>query len=298
MPCADAYWRAQDKVDAVTMRGNTKKAPLKTPTKSPAHAPRHVSRHRTPVEVVKALTQASRRLSRSVSALRFGGAVHAVYNPLAYARVPHEMYLALARPQPRALFLGMNPGPYGMAQTGVPFGEVAAVREFLGIDAPVKHPRAEHPKRPIEGFSCTRSEVSGRRFWGLMAAEFGTRDAFFARAFVWNWCPLAFMAESGANLTPDKLPRSEQEAIGEACDEALRAVVAALHPTMIIGVGAFASERAAAALAARAPSDALPADALTIATVLHPSPASPAANRGWDAAARQQLVACGFLSAR
>ena len=237
-------------------------------------------------EIVAALVRTSRRLSRAVDAMKFGGAVATVYNPLAYAREPHEMYLALARPRPTALFLGMNPGPFGMAQTGVPFGEVAAVREFLKIEARVKQPRMEHPKRKIEGFDCARSEVSGRRFWGFMATEFGTRDAFFRRAFVWNWCPLAFMTDSGANLTPDKLPRAEQEEVATACDAALYAMVATLEPAMIIGVGAFASERAARALGDGAP---------PIATVLHPSPASPAANRGWDAAALKQLTACGFL---
>ena len=35
----------------------------------------------------------------------------------------------------RVVFLGMNPGPFGMAQVGVPFGEVAAVRDWLRIDA-------------------------------------------------------------------------------------------------------------------------------------------------------------------
>lgn len=241
-------------------------------------------------DTIAALVKASRRLSRSVAALRFGGAVHAVYNPLDYARASHEMYLALARPRPTALFLGMNPGPFGMAQTGVPFGEVAAVREFLKIDAPVKRPPQEHAKRPIEGFACTRSEVSGRRFWGLMASEFGTRDAFFRRAFVWNWCPLAFMTETGANLTPDKLPRAEQELVKAACDTALCSIVEALAPEMLIGVGAFASECAADAFRASNPAMEIP-----ISTVLHPSPASPAANRGWEAAARKQLTSCGFL---
>ena len=237
-------------------------------------------------DTIAALVRASRRLSRAVDAMRFRAPVAAVYNPLDYARAPHEMYLALARPKPKALFLGMNPGPFGMAQTGVPFGEVAAVREFLKIDAVVKRPREEHPKRPIEGLACARSEVSGRRFWGFMSAEFGSREAFFREGFVWNWCPLAFMTDSGANLTPDKLPRADQMAIGAACDAALREIVAALSPSIVIGVGAFASERAAAALGDDAP---------PIATVLHPSPASPAANRGWDAAARAQLLACGFL---
>lgn len=242
----------------------------------------------TRAETVAALVRASRRLSRAVDRLEFSAPVDCVYNPLDYARAPHEAYLALARPKPAALFLGMNPGPFGMAQTGVPFGEIAAVRGFLGIDAPVKRPSREHPKRPIEGLSCTRSEVSGRRFWGLMASEFGSRDAFFRRGFVWNWCPLAFMSESGANLTPDKLPRASQEVLGDICDHALREIVGLLQPSMLIGVGAFAS-----ACAARALGDAAP----PISTVLHPSPASPAANRGWDAAARRSLRASGWLSA-
>lgn len=238
-------------------------------------------------ETVASLVRASRRLSREVDRLEFGSPVVCVYNPLGYARLPHEAYLALARPKPAALFLGMNPGPFGMAQTGVPFGEVAAVRGFLGIDAPVQRPKREHAKRPIEGLSCGRSEVSGRRFWGLMESEFGSRDAFFRRGFVWNWCPLAFMSESGANLTPDKLPRASQDVLGDICDDALREIVRILQPSMLIGVGAFASSCAARALGDAAP---------PIATVLHPSPASPAANRGWDAAARKSLRACAWLA--
>ena len=237
-------------------------------------------------DTVDELVRTSRALSRTVAALAFGDPVACTYNPLDYARAPHEAYLSCARPRPAALFLGMNPGPFGMAQTGVPFGEVAAVRGFLAIDAPVRRPKHEHPKRPIEGLACTRSEVSGRRFWGLMAAEFDSRDAFFRRGFVWNWCPLAFMSESGANITPDKLPRAAQEPLEATCDRALRRVVATLEPAMVIGVGAFASACAARALGADAP---------PIATVLHPSPASPAANRGWDTAARASLRACGWL---
>lgn len=228
------------------------------------------------------VTRISRRLSREVGALGFALPVACVYNPLDYARVPHERYLANARRGIDALFLGMNPGPFGMAQTGVPFGEIAAVRGFLGIEERVRAPKAMHPKRPIEGFACARSEVSGRRFWGLMAREFGTCERFFARAFVWNWCPLAFMAESGANITPDKLARAERAAVEEACDRALRAMVEELSPRVLVGVGGFASKCAGRALGAEAPE---------IVTMLHPSPASPAANRGWDAEARKVLEA-------
>ncbi len=234
-------------------------------------------------DLTRALTRASRTLSRQVEALNFADPVTHIYNPLHYARVPHERYLALARPNIHALFLGMNPGPFGMAQTGVPFGEVAAVKCFLNINERVKHPSITHPKRPIEGFHCTRSEVSGRRFWSLMESEFTTANAFFQQAFVWNWCPLAFMSASGANITPDKLTREEREPLTAACDEALRTIVKLLQPDILIGVGAFASKRATLALGASAP---------RIETMLHPSPASPAANRDWPSAAKRTLKSC------
>ena len=172
-----------------------------------------------------------------------------------------------------------------MVQTGVPFGEVEAARTFLGITGGVRTPRTQHPKRPVLGFACSRSEVSGRRFWGLMQDEFGTASRFFRAGFVWNWCPLAFTAPSGANVTPDKLPARARATIEQACDHALARVVETLRPRMVIGVGAFAQ-----ACAQRALDDRIP-----VHTVLHPSPASPAANRGWDTAARAQLRACGFL---
>jgi single-strand selective monofunctional uracil DNA glycosylase len=240
-----------------------------------------------PSSPAAALVRVSRALARAADGLAFGDPVACVYDPLVYARAPHEAYLARAARDVDALFLGMNPGPFGMAQTGVPFGEVGAVRDYLGIEGTVKRPAREHEKRPIEGFSCTRSEVSGRRFWGLMQGEFPSATAFFARAFVWNWCPLLFVGASGANLTPDKLPKAEQAPLVDVCDEALRGVVRALAPKTIVGVGVFASAAAKRALGAGAP---------PIATILHPSPASPAANRGWDEPTREILRAIGVFS--
>ena len=135
-----------------------------------------------------------------------------VYDPLDYARRAHAAYLdAYAGSRKRVVFLGMNPGPFGMAQTGVPFGDVAQVRDFLGIEAPVGRPASEHPKRPVQGFACARSEVSGTRLWGAIAAQFGTPARFFADHFVANYCPLLFLEASGRNRTPDKLPAAERE---------------------------------------------------------------------------------------
>ncbi len=237
--------------------------------------------------VSKKLVKITRDLSRSVGKLHFEPPTTHVYNPLEYARGPVEQYLErFARAKPLAVMLGMNPGPYGMAQTGVPFGEVAAVRDWLGIDAPVGRPPVEHPKRPIQGFDCTRSEVSGRRFWGWAAERFENPEAFFERLFVWNYCPLVFMEEGGKNRTPDKLLAHEREALYQVCDASLARVVDALQPEQIIGIGKFAQDRAGRAL---------PDCDLPIGTVLHPSPASPIANRGWAPQAEAQLEALGVL---
>ncbi len=209
-----------------------------------------------------------------------------VYNPLEYAWEAHEAYLRRYGSLPReVVLLGMNPGPWGMAQTGVPFGEVESVRDWLGIVAPVRHPHHEHPKRVVEGFECHRSEVSGRRLWGWARSTFKTPDAFFERFFVANYCPLTFMETSGKNRTPDRLPPVERTPLFEACDRALRETVAALGARTVIGVGRFAEQRARVALAGAA---------LTIGRITHPSPANPAANAGWESLVEEELRALGI----
>lgn len=232
-----------------------------------------------------ALVAAARRLSSALAPMQFAPPVSHVYNPLEYAWAPHEAYLRrYGEGRRRIVFLGMNPGPFGMVQTGVPFGEIEAVRGWMGIDAPVERPVGENPKRPIEGFACARSEVSGRRLWGLFAQRFGSPEAFFADHFVANYCPLAFF-DHGRNLTPDKLPARETVPLESACDAHLREMVAVLEPEWLVGVGGFAEARAREALAGTG---------VRIARVLHPSPASPAANRGWAEAAEKQLRAQGI----
>ena len=232
------------------------------------------------------LVKVSRRLSLAVDSLDFGEPVTNVYNPLRYARAPHELYLTRYGKGPKeAVFVGMNPGPFGMAQTGVPFGDVGFVREWMGIEASVGRPVTEHPKRPILGFACERSEVSGSRLWGWAQTRFGTPEAFFERFFVLNYCPLVFLERSGRNRTPDKLPPDERAALMACCDRALRDSIAILAPEQIVGVGVWATKRAVAALGEAAPE---------IGTVLHPSPASPKANRGWAPQAEKDLRRLGI----
>ncbi len=169
-----------------------------------------------------------------------------------------------------------------MAQTGIPFGEIAAVRDWIGISATIGKPAKEHPKRPIEGLACKRSEVSGRRLWGLFSDRFDSAKDFFEGHFIANHCPLVFMEETGKNRTPDKLPAEEAAPLMETCDTHLRSVVEILEPEWLVAVGGFAEKRASIALEGLE---------VRIGKILHPSPASPAANRGWAEQATQQMEA-------
>jgi single-strand selective monofunctional uracil DNA glycosylase len=213
-------------------------------------------------------------LNAELAQLRFGAPVTHVYNPLTYARPAWDQYCQqFAQGERKILLLGMNPGPFGMAQVGVPFGEVAMARDWLGISAPIGQPERVHPKRPIQGFDCPRSEVSGQRFWGWARDTFGTPERFFAQFFVTNYCPLCFMVESGANLTPDKLRADEREALFATCDRALAATITQFQPMLVIGVGHFAEARLRAVVGTN--------PQIHVGRVPHPSPASPLANAGW-----------------
>jgi single-strand selective monofunctional uracil DNA glycosylase len=231
------------------------------------------------------LLRAARRLCATVAGLSFAPPVTHIYNPLAYAWPAHAAYLRrYGNSRRRVVFLGMNPGPFGMVQTGVPFGEVAAVRDWLGIDEPVGKPAREHPKRPVTGFACARSEISGRRLWGLFARRFVRPERFFGEHLVLNYCPLAFLENSGRNRTPDKLAGPDRRRLFAACDEHLREVMEILEPEWVVGVGGFATQRA---------EQVLSTGGVKIVRILHPSPASPAANRDWAGVATASLRKSG-----
>lgn len=226
------------------------------------------------------------QLAREAGSCAFALPVTHVYNPLEYAWETHAAYLARYGSGSREILLvGMNPGPWGMAQTGVPFGDPVLVREWLGISGQVSKPAIEHPKRPILGMASPRREVSGTRLWGWARERFAVPEAFFARFFVHNYCPLCFMEASGRNFTPDKLPAAERAPLFAACDRALLRLIEQLRPEYLMGVGAFAEQRLRAAV---------PDYAGVIGSIPHPSPANPAANRNWAAAAETALRAHGI----
>ena len=243
------------------------------------------------------LIAATKRLRHAVARLRFTEPITHVYNPLIYAWSAHEIYLRrYGNSRKRVLFLGMNPGPFGMTQTGVPFGEIAAVRDWLGIHARINHSSDEHPKRPVLGFDCRRSEISGQRLWRLFAKRFGSAEKFFEEHIVMNYCPLAFVEASGRNRTPDKLPPRERTALFAACDEHLREIVRVLGPQWIIGLGDFAAKRARDVITGAvspASDTARPASDPVVGQILHPSPACPASNNDWAGVVTEQLRSLG-----
>jgi len=236
---------------------------------------------------LKAYASQVDRLNRQLRRLSFSDPVAFVYNPLEYAKAMHLAYCELAARADSDLFLlGMNPGPWGMAQTGVPFGEVNAVRDWLGLNASVGKPQREHPKRPVDGLACSRSEVSGARLWAWAAARYGTPERFFDRFFIANYCPLSFMEPGGKNITPDKLPIEERKALFRACDEMLKWLVDEIQPSWVIGVGGFAEKRLMDLIGENSQ--------YKIGRILHPSPASPAANRDWAGTVDHQFAELGM----
>ncbi len=245
------------------------------------------------MNAVKLQLEAARAARERLDVLEFAPPVACVYDPLDYAWGAYEEYVVrYGEAIGRVLFLGMNPGPWGMAQAGVPFGEVSAVVEWLKITSPIGRPVREHSRYPVRGYDCPRSEASGKRLWGFFRKRFGDVAHFFERHFVVNYCPLLFIAsgmlknglEGARNLTPDKLPRSEREVVLEICDDLLRSVIHALEPRCVVGVGNFAAQSAARALEG--------CD-IPMYKILHPSPASPKSNVDWEGEVTRQLVAQG-----
>ena len=233
----------------------------------------------TPWEITNALCT-------DVGNLQFSAPVSHVYNPIDYARHCHDQYLKKYGNNPKeTILLGMNPGPFGMAQTGVPFGDVVSVRKWLNIDGPIGKPEKEHSKRPVNGFDCPRREVSGSRVWRWAEKHFDTPERFFSRFIVLNYCPLCFIEDSGRNRTPDKLPKQERAALFDACDRAFTELLRFYKPSHVIGIGAFAEQRAKAVVGN------LP---IQVSRILHPSPANPHANKGWAEKITTQLRQSGI----
>uniref|UniRef100_A0A182MSA2 Uracil-DNA glycosylase-like domain-containing protein n=1 Tax=Anopheles culicifacies TaxID=139723 RepID=A0A182MSA2_9DIPT len=185
-----------------------------------------------------------RELSAALRKVALPSEVAACYDPIEYASAIHCAYLQRFLDGPKAvLFIGMNPGPWGMCQTGVPFGYVPAVRDWMGLRGTVAKPTPELAARPVEGLACTREEQSGKRWWGLYQELCGTADCFFRSCFVYNLCPLAFFHQSGRNITPSELKGKAKGEIQSISEQYLETALKVLKPKIIISVGRYTEDR-------------------------------------------------------
>ncbi len=241
------------------------------------------------------IQRASLELEQALDALTVTTpAVGYTYNYLNYARAPFEDYLSkyLPRKAPiEALFLGMNPGPWGTAQNGVPFGDMESVTDWLNVSGEVGQPEVMSPKRVIEGFELKRREVSGERLWGWIKDRWKTPDRFFTSHFIWSHCPLMYIHTNGSrNITPDRLNIEDRKALYPLCDTMLDLLIDMLEPRQIVGIGNYATARAKACVKGRE-------NPPQVLKILHPSPASPAANAGWRERIEEELFVQDFAFA-
>ncbi|KAG5316219.1 SMUG1 glycosylase, partial [Acromyrmex insinuator] len=226
------------------------------------------------------LLSIEQELCNKLQDITFPPSIQYIYNPLEYASETHAMYVhKYCTGIKKILFVGMNPGPWGMSQTGVPFGEINMVRDWLKISGPVGKPSKEHPDRKVIGFQCTRSEVSGLRLWSLFRELCGNPENFFQNAYMHNYCPLAFMDGKARNITPAE--GDGQKILHEACDKSLIDIIQLLKVEIVIGIGNYAEKRAQIAVQ----TGGLPVQVMVLR---HPSPRA-VGNQNWNEIAKQRL---------
>lgn len=239
-------------------------------------------------DISEQLLSMEKKLAEELGKLTFRVPVEYVYSPLEYAFNIHTLYVQkYCNTTKKILFLGMNPGPWGMSQTGVPFGEINMVKNWLNISGPVGKPAKEQPSRQVNGFDCKRSEVSGKRLWGLFKELSGNPEKFFKHAYVHNYCPIALMDKKGCNITPAELKGKEQEVIHTACNKTLADTIKLLKVEIVIGIGGYAEKRAQLVVKSHELN-------VKVLCLPHPSPRA-ANNKNWNEKATKKLSEFGLL---
>jgi len=171
-----------------------------------------------------------------------------VINPLEYLWLQYGYYTSCYHNQyPRAMIIGMNPGPKGMSQTGIPFGSPNIIPSILPNKSLFNEIRdnegspVSSPHRRITGPSNTTVEVSGNRLWSALIKRYGDFKSITSEIFVDNICPLLFLCgkNGSKNLTPDKLTPSPAKIILiRLCTERLQKIYQCLgEPSNIVALG-------------------------------------------------------------
>jgi single-strand selective monofunctional uracil DNA glycosylase len=194
-----------------------------------------------------------------------------VLNPGRYGERWHARFRRAYPMSPRPLLVfGLNPGPYGMAQTGVPFTDLKRLesalpglwKDLVASGEPVTRPGLAPPSLARH---LTRTfESSSVRVYRFLERAYGRPELALREVVFVNPCPLLFIdPETGANRTPADLPRAlrarKAAELVHAFEELRRATVleavAELEPrgAILLGrdVAAAVGEALRAALGAR-----------------------------------------------
>ena len=111
--------------------------------------------------ISKRLLEVEDRLTNDLDKLQFKKPVELVYNPLKYAKEPHSLFVRMyCNGTKPVLMLGLNPGPWGMAQTGVIYLFLFDSRRGVlmgGGDREVSYPQAKVLNFAVLSFSFSPS---------------------------------------------------------------------------------------------------------------------------------------------
>jgi len=139
-----------------------------------------------------------------------------VWNPGLYGEPWHSRFRRCYPPAARPLVLfGLNPGPYGMAQTGIPFTDIR--RLVSALPALVAELRNAGKRLEVPGLApvslppyLSRTfEASSVRVYRFLERSWGDAERGWREVVAANPCPLLFIdTETGKNRTPaDLRPR-------------------------------------------------------------------------------------------
>jgi len=169
------------------------------------------------------------------------GAGLQVWNPALYALDIYQEYLTKFPPEPGAILaLGLNPGPYGMAQTGIPFTDCRTASGALGMEMtiPGKAPddlisRLKKANGKWRG-TYERSSLGMYRF---LILAWGDIKTAYRNWFVGNPCPLLFLDPERWNVTPADPRLRRMKEVGELRQRAVIGFSEILNPRGIVCFG-------------------------------------------------------------
>jgi single-strand selective monofunctional uracil DNA glycosylase len=135
-----------------------------------------------------------------------------IWNPGLYAASWHALF---RKEYPASagciLVFGLNPGPYGMAQTGIPFTDLKRLREHLPRLAKGLERRGCSlagvglAPRSLRPYLSRTFESSAVRVYRFLSRGWGSAEDGWRSVVVANPCSLLFMDAAGENRTPADL---------------------------------------------------------------------------------------------